>query len=362
MSDYLTRLVELTLGLAPTVRPRTVPMPEIIVPYPPVVDAGDGRPSLRRTDARDTLREKTSQPGPDEAGDETSLAGPATTPRADVSHPGSPNDAATPSRGPRTGDPSVTRGPSARPETPPTGEDPAPHPVPLDEAHRPAGPSTSGHRQAGEKPLMDTPEEVRRGRTSPDSRPEEHAGGVPAPPVEDETDPASGLLPPARQDGEPFPERSVSGGRAPAPVELRTAAEPRRPGEIRPQTHDAAAQNRGDDPGPGRVRSFGAPTFAFDARERPPVLPETSDPAERLVGMPDSQALAGAPSVRRDGAAGSSEILPAVRITIGRVEARAIPTGEAPARSAPRAPGAASERRGPALSLDDYLKRRGGRG
>ena len=330
MSDHLTRLVELTLGLAPTVRPRTFSAPEIFVPdHRVVVEAGGDGPALGEPETREPRHETAPAQSPDGTGDETSLAGSAAPPPSGASHPVPRNDGTTPGRASQAGDPHTSREFRVRAETPPTGEEPSPaRLVPADEAHRPSGPA-------------------------PDVVP---------------------LDPPGYHDEGSLTEPSVSGGRASAPVETRAVPEP--PGETRPGRRDDPVREQGAEPGParsggtppedgspGRGRSSGAATVgASGGRERHSGPPDTSEHArpDRLVERTARASVVGG-SVRRDGAGGSSGAPPAVRITIGRVEARAVPPAAAPARPGTRASGVSDEKRGPALSLEDYLKNRGGR-
>jgi hypothetical protein len=81
----------------------------------------------------------------------------------------------------------------------------------------------------------------------------------------------------------------------------------------------------------------------------------TAQAADPVAALPSLRAASASPIAPQFPAAAlQPPAPPTIRVTIGRIEVRAITP---PARPAPRA---TSERRGPALSLDGYLKRRNG--
>jgi hypothetical protein len=405
VADYLSRLVDRTLGLFPTVQPDVPPAfateTAEIAPY----DAPHGRPPPGRvthhtgpSPQRPTLHpEPPERPGMDT---------PAITREEDEE----------PDTGERGYDvpPSTAAGPPDRTGSPPargagssvtesTGER-------EEIGHHPAGPG-----QEDDEPLPD-PEKYRRrpaitlpdttvpdetrepegSRVLPDPReappPEspaelvENPTGPSEPPIDLDESPTGSSRSGARPAERPGTERgetevAVSPRRRGTPGVKEHAAPPAdatvpdrraRPGRPRPTAPDhptsQAAGDEGRDLTIGREERERTPEPAADARGLPLAEPASSGRAEPSSGpprrpVPDTPLVpvsgrpratpaaefVGAPH-KREGTQEASS--PTVRITIGRVEVRAV-TPE-PAQPLPAA------RPEPALSLEDYLRQRDG--
>lgn len=360
MTDYLTRLVARTLGVAPTVRPEA----------PPTFASGTGDPPypspktgparhhppgestlLAQPDARPELGERGDGPPSttrDAAqGDETRVdeEGRRSSPGSEESRPGldppeatawAGNGRAAGSSG--TEQPHVVRAMSAPGNSPGTrGTEEAGERVATE--HRlpetglidyspgranPAPPSAAVSEQAGQEP-----EHVRAERAT-----ESTASGVH--PTE-RTGVRRGELPNARaRAGSPAGSRSDLWTKFPG--EQPAASQTLRQEERSPRPEPIAFENRERSPAApervervaeGRAPTTGAPLVSNDAER---VTPSAAVPHRRA-------ATEGTPS-------------PTIRITIGRVEVRAV--APEPAQPPPEA------RPEPGLSLDDYLRQHTG--
>lgn len=422
MVDFLTRLVERTLGLSPTVRPDIPPIFAAETTEFSPYDAPDGRPPpdpgrathhtgapSRRLDPTlhpepperpgvDTpiiTREEDEEPDTGERGYDvppSTAAGPpdrtgsppvrgagssvteSTGEREEIGHhpagPGQEDDEPPPDpekyrRRPATTPPDATvpdetrepEGSRVLPdprEAPPSesstklAENPTgPSEPPIEPDERPTGPSRSGARPAG-RPRTDHPA---TDHDEPDITVSSRRRGTRTPGVKEHA------APPAKRGGATVPDRRA------------------RPGRPRPTVPDQPVSQEAGDEGRdltvGREERERTPeplVPSADARGLPLAEPVASRRAEPPAGparrpVPDTPLvpfsdrprattaaeLVGAPH-KREGTQEASS--PTVRITIGRVEVRAV-TPE-PAQPLPAA------RPEPALSLEDYLRQRDG--
>jgi hypothetical protein len=138
-------------------------------------------------------------------------------------------------------------------------------------------------------------------------------------------------------DGPAVSAPSLRQERGPAVPECTTESKPDTP-SARRGPHERAGR---EGPGPET-------TTESDGHARPPSIVRPS---------PDPRGTPAGPMAERGrpAAAEPSSRRPTIRVTIGRVEVRAVLQGTPP-------PQPAAARRGPALSLDDYLARRNGGG
>jgi hypothetical protein len=357
VADYLTRLVERTLGLSPTAQPEIPPTfaPEAGNPPPPAPDADAGGYSPP-TDNRTTRRadDPPQRPEPPERSEED-------TPLVQRNEEDGPNLVEW-GNGPTTGRPFGTKNVEERAviEHHPTGAE-------REGDETPRGPE--GHRQSPTFVPPDTAasdEAARRARWEPEgSKVAPDRRGVPS------SEPLTGPSETIRDDDNGPDER-------PSETDARPA---KRPGGRallssgdRPGTdHDEPAAERGEpdisvsqsrrEAQPSSARAHTAPpTDAVDpgGRARPgrEWLVTQDRPVSQTAGREehdrtsDPSASVVAPHQRRG--AEKETPSPTVRITIGRVEVRAIlpePVAAQPPTEA---------RSEPALSLEDYLKQPSG--
>lgn len=431
MADYLTRLVERTLGLSPTVRPDIPPAfaPEAgeIAPY----DAPGLRPSpgstlvTRRTDASRQRQELPDRPGPPErpvddvpvasgedegpgAGERgygvpSSTAGDAAE-RSEASLARGAGSSAKSSREereeiqdrlpgplrdgvePRADPEEHRRRPAATPpgsvvpdETPePEGSGALPdlHRTPppeppvdvaenlvgasdsstgLDERH--AGQSSSGARQTGRSGTDFKETDAERSKTGTHQRETgvtaaSRERGAQMPGVRAHATPpaAEATVPDRRARSGPArstaPDRPISPAVGPEGRDPRVEREEH---ERTPEPSVPAANARGRSP------TQPATSGRAEHPSGPPARPGPEAPLVSVAGRQRATAASGLVAAHREREAAKATSSPTIRITIGRVEVRAV----APEPAQP--PPVASP--GPALSLEDYLKRHdGGRG
>lgn len=238
---------------------------------------------------------------------------PASPVFGDLSTPGrrEPRDEERPAESPAAGVPETPR---RRAPAPP----PAVSLAPRDE---PAGtaPPRAERRRSAPPPETAEPEPALFSR--PVARPDRTVVAMPRPAAERPAPPA----PPA-----------------PGPHGVLPAEPPRREQEVRPaltqDVRSATEPSRPSPPAPpSPVTPLPAPAPVLARPAVTALAPRREPPAQRLE---------------------ASEPAPVIRVTIGRIEVRAMPP--AAASSAPAAP--AETRRGSGPSLEDYLQRRSGAG
>lgn len=364
MADYLSRLVDRTLGHFSTVRPDIPPAfateTAEIAPF----DAPHGRPpqipepSERAEEA--TPRDENKWPDTGERGYDILPSTAAGTP----DRPGAPltrgaesfstrsTEIEHPSPGPGWADDEPPQGPEHQWRSSPTPSDAA---VPgATEDPSAEGPSIFPNLHEA-PPSTPPPRLDERPTGSSESR--IGRAGHPSAPSGSDTHPAEH---PGTEQGEFDVSQSRRRTRS-SNVRTHVAPPPDRAGS-------RAARQGGRDLAVGREEHERTPEPAADARGRPLAEPPSSGRAESLSGsarrpVPDTPLvpfsdrprattaaeLVGAPH-KREGTQEASS--PTVRITIGRVEVRAA-TPE-PAQPLPAA------RPEPALSLEDYLKQHDG--
>ena len=429
MTDFLTRLVERTLGLSPTVRPDIPPTfaPEVTEPAPrdvPGARSPTTGPGHTGAVARRSLPEP--YPGPPEgAGGDAAGAGeaehgpdvvpPHETPPSAGSRPpdgsegepsrgpeppvsedlearwevdrhstvsgtdadepprgaarprlssaSAPPDAAVTDTSPEVERPRMIKNDEERPEAPPSApstgpaEGPSGRPEPrieLDEPHD--GPSRSSAR------LKRRPGAERWERPDPDPAPEGPGVGrsgipaerdEPASPGRRAGDPAGAvesMAPPVEEDG-PEPRAGLDRARSGAP-ELPASQTSRRGAPV--QASGREGHEQGPDP---------APEHVADPRRRraeTPVAPEDkgdqTGPLRRAVPRLPLVPTTSRPRAAPRGREVRDEVpSPTIRVTIGRVEVRAVIPS--PPQPPPPQPPAMRE---PALSLEDYLQQHAG--
>ena len=321
MADYLTRLVERTLGLSSTVRPEVPPTFAPETGYPPDPepagepgsDTGPVGHAIRR--AGEPSRSVEHVPGQDP---------PEREERIPLSQQSDGPELAARDHAP----PPRTEGPARETET-----------------------GNAGERAEIEHHLDEPPGEVRS--TPPEREPEgeEHLTGTSeARPLErpgtnqDELDAAA---------ASPGSDVELLGARAGSPTDATGSDRGASPALEMPAAPDlptsqtAGREEREAEPSvPGaRRRTSAAPDLA----ERTPE-PRTPIPGAPLAST-DDRARATPPAAiphRRE----TTREAPMIRVSIGRVEVRAITTE--PAQRPPE------ERPEPALSLDDYLRQQSG--
>jgi hypothetical protein len=128
------------------------------------------------------------------------------------------------------------------------------------------------------------------------------------------------------------------------------AGAPERPLDTDPIEHSLFVR-AGEHPAPPwHPRS--SPPEALEPRQLPALSPSLTPAYAPLAHSPSPRTFASPLPARRDENAGETAAAPAIRVTIGRVEVRAVtppPPAEPPAPPTPR------------LSLDDYLRSHNGR-
>lgn len=195
------------------------------------------------------------------------------------------------------------------------------------------------------------------------------------------TKPEHPLIQPA-----PGPAKSAPSPLAPPPAETRPTLHPSRPrpGSLKPVPSQLSLQELSRRPGPGELTSppvathsktdtmarQGRPTL--EPAPRPGVIEQATVPGaplsptiSPLEPRPIQGAVAAPPHITPHiesathppgQSAAMPEPTPTIRVTIGRIEVRAITP------LAPPAPRPTRTKTGPVLSLDDYLKQRNGGG
>jgi hypothetical protein len=248
-------------------------------------------------------------------------------------------------------------------EPPPSGQfNPAPFSLDQEEAHaEPAEPSLSvSSREASGDARLQRPDRV-TARTADVSRPPMLIPPRPAAPAPIVAGDASGPAPPRAGGDRPVANeragrRSTPGQELPPPTPARLAeqqgvgpqiestarAAPIAP-LITPAVTSAGGTRQPNAAAPMLIESA-APASPTTLLIAPMAVParETRQPDSAAPTMPATKELAA-----------EREQAPTIKITIGRVDVRAV----MPAAPAPRP---APARRDPQLSLDDYLKRRSG--
>lgn len=335
MADYLTRLVERTLGLSPTVRPE---IPPTFVPKTdhPLVWGSAGEPGME-TDPAGSLP-PTSDRTVSRAGDHSRR--PEPVPRPDPPE--------------REGSAPLTRQNKANErELPPTTEDrthktvelPARTARPLETKDAGEGAATEHHLTSeSDEPSRDQ-EEIRQKPAASGTAPSAQAGREPERPA-GPPEPEAYL---AEHSGEldvspPRGEMRTSNARVRAVPREDATGSVRRKRPVREQSQppisrtapqeeerDAASESSAGSEQPSEPSPVGgAPLVSADG-------PRTAPPTGPIAVTNQREATGDASS-------------PTIRVSIGRVEVRAITTE--PAQRLPE------EKPEPTLSLDDYLRQR----
>lgn len=344
MSGFLSRLVERTLGLATPVQPALASR------YAPAPDAG-GAPEP--PELREQFEESVAPPRRSPARERGDRA-PALTARFEAERPAPPRDAPGPEAPPpEPALPMPTAPPLTRDQAADTVEAPAPVGTPGDHdaplvpraltgpatsfaqvamlPPTPDGPAPGNEAQPladGQAPIAAGEERVRRLEHGAEHRPFSALHATEPPLHVATADAADTLLPPEAEA-------------APGLVEERREAVPAARTRIE-RTRQAAAHDRADADGdPARAAS--APPLARSATQEAaaaPLLPETASQSHLpAMGQQERRAAPAPPPA------------PAVRVSIGRIEVRAIQPTPPPAPTTPR-------RSGPRVSLEDYLRGR----
>lgn len=361
MADYLTRLVERTLGLSPTVRPEIPPAfaPETGDPPPPepaaepVPDTGPGgyspptdNRSARRAGNPSQRPEQIRHPEPPEEGaplvqhDGSNPVERGDVPPSTVSGPfGTENvEERTviehhPTEAEREGD-EILRGPEGHRQSP---------------ARRPLGAAAS-HEATG------------RARREP-----EESGVVPDRPGVPASEPPTGPPETIRDDEPPTGPSETSARPAKRPGGRAFSTTRDRPATAREETDVTAPDARRRKAEPSSARAHTDPAAeAIDPDRQARPSREWSVTQDRSVlqaaGREEHDRISD-PSAGRPGPVVASHqrreatkvtSSPTVRITIGRVEVRAIPPEPVPVQPPTEV------RSEPALSLEDYLKQHSG--
>lgn len=388
MTDYLTRLVERTLGVAPAVRPESphtfatgMGDPSYLTPntgptrYPPQEEStplpqpdGGPEPGEREDDSLSTTRDTARGDDPQDA-DKAQRS-----PRDSAgSRPGpTPPDAALIAEKERIVGPS---GNEALPVEPPAdlsapGDRPAKREAEegveverrLAETGRddyspehgqrpaPVSPEAGAPERAGRDPVL-APDEPATGSTTSDPHPTERAGAR-----HGESHASTSPDTPPPRDGVAMPDTRV---RAVPPTDpgsdRRTTPLEERPLAYHPRASRTLRQEK-------HLR--GAEISASETRERPPAAPgraplvpevraQTPEVPPVSADTPEATQPAAVPRRRAVAEETSS---PTIRITIGRVEVRAV-TPDPPPEPAQPSPAARPEM---GLSLEDYLRQHNG--
>lgn len=422
MADYLTRLVERTLGLTPTVRPDIPPTfaPEASEPAPfgaPRVQpppepgrAGDparglgSKPHHPRSPGQEpAVGEADHEPDRVPKGEAPSVAGPQDGGREEPARAdGTPvPENADESRRldhRSTGSDTDEVGPAGDPWRPMRSSDSAPPDAPA--THGPPGAERFGVVKNDEErrgtPLSassDEPSQGLSGRYEPrstldeapdapsrsSSRAEQRPGaGIRAASdpesVQEESDASRSMIPTGRD------ETASQGSRASDPAGVVEGAAPlaeesvpdrrRDPDRESTSAPDRLVPESVSDPGraSGRERPEPDPGTVANQRARRPARPVAPEREEHHTGTPRRTALE-VPLVpvanRRSVTTSEREVRkdtssPTVRVTIGRVEVRAVvPEPVQPPQLPPQQPPPQAMRE-PALSLEDYLEQHAG--
>ena len=375
MADYLTRLVEKTLQLSPTVRPDIPPTfaPETDGPLlrePTEESAPDGYspPRSSTTDRGDTPEERYSAPH-STASDPSHKTGNAgesavTEPRPAGDEP--PREPQDPGRRPS----------SAHPDSPASDAITEPEASEIVPDRREATPTASP--TGIPETIGDT-----GARTETGARSTKAAKARPAERPGDNAPPS-----PGQPSGEPEPESGAGGFRdetafATTPRQ-READSPGARAQAVPSHDDTVPDRRersvrerpavSDRPVSDTIRleEHAHPAESsspeIDARRRSPEAPDRTEldlssrtsrrPVSEAPAAPiaEGQGVAPPPESVAPGQPGVTERTPprTVQVTIGRVEVRAIPPVSKPAQPLPESKPV------PALSLDDYLRQHNG--
>lgn len=382
MADYLTRLVERTLQLSPTVRPDILPsfVPE--TGGPPLAELMEGR-------ASDTAPDGYSPPRTTDRGDV--IAGYPShqtrnaEERAIIEHRSAGDES-----------PRVTEGPGRRSSSPPTYTPSSDEAV--EQARRePEAPEIfPDHRDV---PLPSSPTSIPEtvgdtdARTGTSRRPTREANVRPEESPGDHAPPS-----PNRAYGEPEPARDEAslatettfatsprrrqagsaGVRAPAAPQPDTRLPDRKgrsgregfgresTGRGRPAVPEHPVSDAARVEGPASPTEFSSPED--DERVRTHAAPDRAE--QDISSRSSRRAVSEAPVVpvarRQVGASAPESVAPdqtgvaeripprTVNVTIGRVEVRAIPQAPEPAQPLPESKPV------PVLSLDDYLRQHNG--
>jgi hypothetical protein len=372
VADYLTRLVERTLQLSPTVRPE---IPSTFAPEtggPPLAEmegpTPDGYSPQRTTDRGNESEERYSDPH-STAGDRSHKTGNAG--ESAVIEPRPADD-----EPPREPQEPRRRSSSAHPDSPASDAITVPEASEIVPDHLddplPSSP-TSPPETIGDTGART--EISRRSTKAANARPAEHSG--------DHTRPT-----PGQPSGEPEPGRSEGDFRgettfattprqreAGSPGARAHAASPhddtvpdRRERTVRERPavpdHSISDKARPEEhahPAESSSPEIDAPVRSHDAPDRtePDLSSRTSRrPVSEAPAVPVARRQGGAPPPESvaPGQPGVTERTPprTVQVTIGRVEVRAIPPVPEPAQPLPESKPV------PALSLDDYLRQHNG--
>jgi hypothetical protein len=328
MGDFLTRLAERTLGVAPVVQPMiaTVFAPE------PTGHSADLEWDGEATTSSGDLGRVQAPPAQE-------------TPPTSAAPTGRPEDAAMAQQGDYRNLSPVTPGPPQR--TPDT----------LPEPLHPAAPApASAPAERGVTPIREdrrslSPGMPKRPQRAPDAQPEPHHPAESGPARRDvDTASSGGVLPedlPSDPSSDPSSDPLLAEGFSAWATSrpIKTLVNPGEGATLPPVPSPgarASASTRGDIPGPKATLDR-------------PASPAAALPITPRIVHPQLNAHA-EPGPQEPRVAAPEPPSPTIRVAIGRIEVRAI----TPPPPMPPAQRRAPARPGPALSLDDYLEQRNG--
>jgi hypothetical protein len=345
VSDFLTRLAGRALGIAPQVQPIITPRysPDADVPGPGVPSAQESEIPERDSDAQPPTPSSFAPTIHSPRGPGAHhVRGPDPEDKTDASATGEDTHTAT--------DSGATELPDEhRTEQPPTRAS-AEEPSPTD-ASDPPGTEDLNPGRSPSSAEDSPPPPIRGTRAGHEAHPE--SGVRPTPPILSTSRSARAqvrsisevpaeTLPSGESDVSRREDTSISAAREPG---VRRAG-PRSAGRTTQETQRASRTTENREPDPERPTED--PPDAYDAFERTgtPVRdhPERSERSE-------SGELGGSSSYStRENA--FSRVEPTIRVTIGRIEVRAV--------SPPAPPPRRTKQPAPEMSLDDYLRARDG--
>jgi hypothetical protein len=360
MADFLTRLAERTLGVAPVVRPLIPPRfaPETI-PYPLDPEWEVETPPLDEPDETRAPRTREAPPQPSTPARRTRNTANGRREDQEVAPPAPQPDEAPPAREvPHSPDeaPPLDSRPDPRPEDAPPR--PAATAAERDDADQPLPPAEEKRKEpqeTGAQVRSQPPEEVQR------EAPETSAGRSREPVEtrsreEEESSPVASVRPPAtagvsnemRQPREAGRERDERVAFAPSRDATRGSL------VAPPESAPIRGASYPDDPAAEpvervrvlpRVMPKWGEVPGSEASAQTRAMPEPSLAVSRTVGYAaDVRQHRGLPGTPPPEA-------PPITVSIGRVEVRAVPPAPEPPRQAAAPAG---------LSLDDYLRSRDG--
>jgi hypothetical protein len=331
MSDFLTRLAARALGIAPQVQPIITPRyaPDADVPGPDLPSAQESEPPEQDPDAQPSFAPTIHSP-----------RGPGAH---HVRGPDPEDNTDTAATGEDAGEADLPD--EHRVEQPPTGETAVePPPSPTDASDPPGAPDVIPGRppsstEDSPPPPTRAEHEAHPGvRLTPPILSTSRAARVRSMPEASPATPHSEASDGPRREDPSIPAAREPGARRGGPrSESRTTRE---------EAQRASRATESREPGPER------PTEdlpdAYDAFDRTGTLPPVWDYPER----PGSVEPGGSSSYSLTREDASSRDEPTIRVTIGRIEVRAV--------SPPAPPPRQTRQPAPEMSLDDYLRAREG--